>query len=163
MLVTNSADIAEKACRLKDLSFSDGKKRTYVHSEVGYNYRMTNLQAAVGLAQLERIDDFVAMRRKNAYFYNDLLKDIVGIRLPVEKPWAKNVYWMYSVVVEPEFGLSRDELMLELAHKGVDTRAFFVPMNRQPVFADMNLFLGEGYPIAEGLSKTGLYLPLVQG
>ena len=163
MLVTNSADIAEKACRLKDLSFSDGKKRTYVHSEVGYNYRMTNLQAAVGLAQLERIDDFVAMRRKNAYFYNDLLKDIVGIRLPVEKPWAKNVYWMYSVVVEPEFGLSRDELMLELAHKGVDTRAFFVPMNRQPVFADMNLFLGEGYPIAEGLSKTGLYLPSSSG
>ena len=71
------------------------------------------------------------------------IKDVKGIRLPVEKEWAKNVYWMYSILVEDEFGMSRDELMEELEKKGVETRRFFIPMHEQPVFQNMGLFKGE--------------------
>ena len=81
----------------------------------------------------------------------------------MEKEWAKNVYWMYSILVEPEFGLSRDELMDELAKRGVETRPFFATMNEQPVFRNMNLFEGEKYPVAESLSRKGLYLPSSSG
>ncbi len=101
---------------------------------------MTNLQAAVGLAQFEHIDEFVNMRRKNAQIYEEFLSGVPGIRLPVEKDWAKSVYWMFSVLVEPEFGLSRDGLIDELAKRGVETRPFFTTMNEQPVFRNMNLF-----------------------
>jgi perosamine synthetase len=163
MVVTNNEKVAQHAAALKDLSFSDGKKRVYLHSEVGYNYRMTNLQAAIGLAQFERINDFVEMRRKNASLYSETLKSVSGITLPKEKDWAKNVYWMYSILVEPEFGMSRDELMTELEKKGIDTRSFFVPMNKQPLFKDMHLFKDEKYPVAEELSKKGLYLPSSSG
>lgn len=162
MVVTNNEEIAQHATSLKDLSFSR-KKRIYLHSEVGYNYRMTNLQAAIGLAQFERIHEFIEMRRKNARLYSQFLMNTKGIRLPIEKEWAKNIYWMYSVLVEPEFGLSRDELMTELEKKGIETRSFFIPMNKQPVFGDMHLFKGESYPIAEELSKKGLYLPSSSG
>lgn len=163
MVVTNSEEIAQHATALKDLSFSEGKKRIYLHSEVGYNYRMTNLQAAIGLAQFERINEFVEMRRRNAHLYNKFLEDTNGIRLPIEKEWAKNVYWMYSILIEPEFGTGRDELMNELEKKGIETRSFFIPMNKQPVFRNMHLFEGENYPIAEELSKKGLYLPSSSG
>lgn len=163
MVVTNSEKIAQHAAALKDLSFSDGKKRIYLHSEIGYNYRMTNLQAAIGLAQFERINDFVEMRRKNARLYSESLKGVNGISLPTEREWAKNVYWMYSILVEPEFGLSRDELMAALEKKGIETRSFFIPMNEQPVFRNMHLFKGENYPVAEELSKKGLYLPSSSG
>lgn len=163
MVVTNNEEIAQHATSLKDLSFSGGKKRIYLHSEVGYNYRMTNLQAAIGLAQFERVNEFIEMRRKNAQLYNQFLKNTSGIKLPIEKEWAKNVYWMYSVLVEPEFGVSRDELMTELEKKGIENRSFFIPMNKQPVFRNMHLFEGESYPVAEELSEKGLYLPSSSG
>jgi perosamine synthetase len=163
MMVTNNEVFAKHAKSLKDLSFENGKERAYLHSEVGYNYRLTNLQAAVGLAQFERIDDFVSMRRRNAAIYGELLRNVPGIRLPIEKEWAKNVYWMYSILVEPEFGISRDELIRELKKRGVETRSFFVPMNQQPVFKTMHLFEGENYPVAESLSRKGLYLPSSSG
>ena len=162
MVVTNNAQVAEDARSLKDLSFSKNE-RTYLHSQVGYNYRMTNIQAAIGLAQLERIDDFVEMRRSNAKLYNELLSDTIGLTLPPEKEWAKNVYWMYSVLVEPEFGISRDMLIKILKEKGIETRPFFIPMNRQPVFKDMSLFEGEKYPVAEKLSQCGFNLPSSSG
>jgi perosamine synthetase len=162
MVVTNDPKIAETAKSLRDLSFPKGA-RVYVHSQVGYNYRMTNMQAAIGLAQLERIDEFVEMRRKNAKLYNALLSDVRGIQLPPEKEWAKNVFWMYSVLVEPEFGASRDDLIERLANKQIETRPFFVPMNQQPVFENMHFFRGETFPIATELSKKGLHLPSSSG
>jgi perosamine synthetase len=124
---------------------------------------MTNLQAAVGLAQFEQIEKFVDMRRKNAEIYGEFLRDVPGLKLPVEEEWAKNVYWMYSILVEPEFGISRDELTKELGKRGVETRPFFVPMNQQPVFKNMRLFEEEKYPVAESLSKKGLHLPSSSG
>jgi perosamine synthetase len=162
MIVTNDEKIAETAKSLRNLSFPKGE-RIYLHSQVGYNYRMTNMQAAIGLAQLERIDELVEMRRKNAKLYNDLLTDVDGIKLPPEKKWAKNVYWMYSILIGPEFGTTRDELMKKLKDRQIETRPFFIPMNKQPVFQDLGFFRGETFPIATDLSRKGLHLPSSSG
>jgi perosamine synthetase len=125
---------------------------------VGFNYRMTNLQAAVGLAQVEQLDGFVAARRRNAVEYNRRLQDIPGIRTPAEAPWAKNVYWMYGILVdEQEYGMSRDALRKVLADHGIETRTFFIPMHCQPVY--WKQYQGERYPVAEDLCKRGFYLP----
>ena len=161
MVVTNNEETAERARTLKDLAFS--REKRFLHTDLGFNYRMTNIEAALGLAQFERIEELVEMRRRNARFYNSLLKDVAGVRLPIEKEWAKNVNWMYSILIEDEFGMSRDRLMEELKQRGIETRALFIPMHQQPVFLDMGLFHGESYPIAEDLSQRGLYLPSSSG
>jgi perosamine synthetase len=161
MIVTSDEKLADRARRLKDQAFS--RERRFLHTELGFNYRMTNIQAAIGLAQLENIDRLVEMRRKNASIYNRLLKGVPGITLPVEKKWAKNVYWMYSVVIEKEFGMSRDDLMAFLRQKGVDTRTFFIPMHVQPAFKNMGLFEAERYPVSDQLAEKGLYLPSGSG
>jgi perosamine synthetase len=161
MIVTNNQEIAERSRSLKDLSFS--KEKRFLHKELGFNYRMTNIQAAIGLAQFNRIDELVEIRRKNAYFYNSLLKDIKGIRLPIEKEWARNVYWMYSILIKEDFGIDRDELIDRLREKGIEARTFFIPMHQQPVFTNMGLFRGERYPVAEEFSQRGLYLPSGSG
>jgi perosamine synthetase len=119
---------------------------------------MTNLQAAVGLAQVEQMEKFVAQRRRNALEYNCRLDDIPGIHTPQEAPWAKNVYWMYGILVdEAEYGLNRDQLRKILADHGVETRTFFIPMHCQPVY--WQTFKGQRYPVAENLCKCGFYLP----
>ncbi|MDI6886639.1 MAG: DegT/DnrJ/EryC1/StrS family aminotransferase [archaeon] len=161
MVVTNNNEIAEKARLLKDLAHS--KEKRFLHTDVAFNYRMTNIQAAIGMAQFERIDELVQRRRRNAYLYNSLLKDVDGIELPPEKEWAKNVYWMYAILIEDEFGRSRDELMKKLEEKGIETRMFFIPMHEQPVFQAMGLFSGEHYLVAEELARKGLYLPSSSG
>lgn len=158
MLLTDSEAISEKARLLKDLAFT--KERRFLHEEVGYNYRMTNVQAAIGLAQLERIGDYVERRRSNARVYNSLLEDVEGMALPPEKSWAKNVYWMYTVLIdEVKFGRSRDEVARHLSEAGIETRPAFVPMHQQPVFRGMGLFAGERFPVSEELGETGLNLP----
>ncbi len=159
--VTNDEKIAQKLEMLHDLAHSP--KKRFSHVAVGFNYRLTNLQAAVGMAQLEQIDKFIRARRRNAQLYNRYLRDIKGLRLPTEKEWAKNVYWMYGVVVEKEFGIGRDELMAALAERKIGTRTFFTPMHQQSIFRKMGLFKGEKYPLAEGLGKRGLYLPSSSG
>jgi len=158
MLTTNNAEVAERARKLRDQSYNMKLRNWLVHDEIGYNYRMTSLQAAVGLAQLERIEDFIKIHRENARLYNSLLKKVNGINLPPEEPWAKNVYWMYTVLVDEKgFGISRDELMIELEKTGIDCRSVFYPVHKQPAYKDM--FKGETYPIAEDLSKKGVNLP----
>ena len=158
MVVTDNRKIAEKAGILKDLAHSRGKR--FLHTHLGYNYRMTNLQAAVGLAQTRKIDRLIRIKRRMARAYNERLRGIEGLKLPLEEKWAKNVYWMYSVVVEDAFGLSRDKLMEELRKEGVDTRAFFVPMHKQPVLLKAGVVDRKArYPVADIISKRGLYLP----
>jgi perosamine synthetase len=157
MVVTHKDQIAEKARRLKDLAHSPQKR--FLHTDLAFNYRMTNLQAAVGLAQLEEIDAFIEIKRKMAATYQTLLEDVEGLTLPVEKIWARNVYWMYAVLVEREFGLSRDELMRRLREDGVDTRTFFIPVHRQPVFQKTEYYKSLTFPVAEDVSRKGLYLP----
>jgi len=158
MLVTNNEEIAERARKLRDQAYNIKMRKWLIHDEIGYNYRMTNMQAAIGLAQLERIDTFIKIHRENAQLYNSLLKEIPGITLPPEEPWAKNVYWMYTILIdENEFGMSRDKLMHELEKYGVDTRSVFYPIHLQPPYKDK--FKNEKYPIAENLSKRGVNLP----
>jgi len=152
MCLTNDEKIAEKIEQLKDHGMS--KERRYYHPQLGYNYRLTNIQAAIGLAQLERIEQTIDTKRRNAKTYNSLLKNVKGITLPVEEPWAKNVYWMYSILVERGYKLRRDELIGKLKKEGIDTRPFFIPLHKMP-------YLDEGlkFPIAEELGEKGINLP----
>ncbi len=156
MVTTNNREIAKLAWNLRDHAFSH--ERHFWHKFVGFNYRMTNLQAAVGLAQVEQMATFVAQRRQNALEYNCRLSTIPGIRTPAEAPWAKNVYWMYGIMVdEKEYGMNRDQLRKVLADNGIETRTFFIPMHCQPVYWEA--FKGQRYPVAEDLCKRGFYLP----
>jgi perosamine synthetase len=156
MVTTSNREIARLAWNLRDHAFSH--ERHFWHKFVGFNYRMTNLQAAVGLAQVEQLDSFVAARRQHALEYNCRLSEIPGIRTPAEAPWAKNVYWMYGILVdENEYGMNRDQLRQALAERGIETRTFFIPMHCQPVY--WRQFLGERYPVAEDLCRRGFYLP----
>jgi perosamine synthetase len=157
MVVTNDDRIAERARRLKDLAHAPSQR--FLHTELAFNYRMTNVQAAIGLAQLEEIEKYIALKQKMAGAYKKFLAGISGLTLPGEKPWARNVYWMYAVLIEDEFGLSRDELMLRLKEAGIDTRAFFVPVHAQPLFAETPAYRGLSFPVSNELSRKGLYLP----
>ncbi|MEM3601970.1 MAG: DegT/DnrJ/EryC1/StrS family aminotransferase [Candidatus Bathyarchaeia archaeon] len=157
-LVTNNEEIAVKIRRLRDQAYNADLRKWLIHDDVGYNYRLTNLQAAVGVAQLERIEGFVNRHRENAYYYNSLLKDVQGITLPPEMPWAKNVYWMYTILVNEELlGITRDDLMKKLESFGIDTRAAFLPIHLQPPYK--NVYINEKYPIAELLGRRGINLP----
>jgi perosamine synthetase len=157
MLTTDDDLLAKRVTRLKDLAHSE--ERRFLHTEIAYVLRMTNLQAALGVAQMERVDLFIQRKRWMADSYRQALAGIEGLHLPVELPWAKNVYWMYAVRVTAEFGCSRDELSRRLAEQGIGTRTFFIPMHQQPVFHKRGLFQHEQYPVAERLSQEGLYLP----
>ncbi|MCK9604183.1 MAG: DegT/DnrJ/EryC1/StrS family aminotransferase [Candidatus Omnitrophica bacterium] len=158
MVVTNNKRIALAARYFRNMAFQ--KKVRYLHKDIGFNYRMTNLQAAVGLAQVSKIESLIDKKRRIARIYNERLKNIEGIEIPREEKWAKNVYWMYGVLIDEKvFGLSRDKVREKLYGEGVDTRSFFVPMHKQPVFRKMGLFLKEKYPVAEDISRRGLYLP----
>ncbi len=155
MITTNNAEFAEICQNLRDHAFST--ERHFWHKYIGFNYRMTNLQAAVGVAQTERLNEFVEARRRNAALYTELLKDIPGLVTPPEAGWAKNVYWMYSLLVEDEFGMTRDQLRAYLARHGIETRTFFIPMHLQPIYYEA--FKGQHYPVAEMLCRRGFYLP----
>ncbi|HXV41568.1 MAG TPA: DegT/DnrJ/EryC1/StrS family aminotransferase [Anaerolineae bacterium] len=155
MITTNNSKFASLTQNLRDHAFSS--ERHFWHKYVGFNYRMTNMQAAVGLAQTEQMSGFIESRRRNAALYTELLKEIPGIVTPPEAGWAKNVFWMYSILVEDEFGLTRDGLRTYLARYGIETRTFFIPMHLQPIYFDA--FKGQRYPVAEMLCQRGFYLP----
>lgn len=155
MITTDDDEIAERARFLRNLAFD--KARTYIHKEIGFNYRMTNIQAAIGLAQLENIKKHIEAKRRIAKTYNELLSKVEGIRIPVEEPWAKSVYWMYAILLEKSFGKERDEAREKLAKFGVETRCLFAPLHSQPCLKFLNDT--NSYPISEDLYKRGFYLP----
>jgi len=157
MVLTNSEDYAEKLRTLRNLCFR--KEQRFYHTELGYNFRLTNVQAAIGLAQLERIDALVEHKRRIGHMYTERLSDIPGLQLPSEERWAKNVYWMYGVVLDEGTGMDAVEFAKRLATRGVMTRPFFLGMHEQAVFHKMGLFKGEHYPVAERIARQGLYLP----
>ncbi|HLC62415.1 MAG TPA: DegT/DnrJ/EryC1/StrS family aminotransferase [Candidatus Nanoarchaeia archaeon] len=162
MVLTNDDKIADKARLLKNYAFT---KQRYVSEEIGYNYRMTNMQAAIGLAQLEKIDELVECRISNAHLYNNLLSSIKGVITPPCAEWAKNVYWMYGILIDEKFGMGRDKLREKLLEAGIDTRAFFVPMHLQPVYNKPNNKFSNlpdtkgKFPVSEYLGNNGFYLP----
>ena len=157
MVLTNDAGYAEKARSLRNLCFR--KERRFYHTELGHNFRLTNLQAAVGLAQLERIDELLARKRWMGQAYMERLRGIPGLQLPPEEPWAKNVYWMYGVVLDEDRGMDAEQFGRRLADEGVMTRPFFLGMHEQPVLKERGLFHGQCYPVAERIARQGLYLP----
>ena len=155
MCLTNDEELAEKMRILRDHGMNPEKK--YWHDIIGFNYRMTNLQAAIGVAQLKKLDEFVEKKRQIAKWYSEELKDLVDngkITLHPEMFWAKCVYWMYCILVEDNFGMSRNELMKRLEEKGIETRQFFYPMHVMPPYKN-----NEKFPIAEELSRKGINLP----
>ena len=157
MVLTDDAGLAEKARALRDLCFR--RERRFLHAELGYNYRLTNLQAALGVAQLARMEQLVERKRQMARLYSEKLRDIECLQLPVQKGWARNVYWMYGIVVDERTGLDARGLAMRLEERGIQTRPFFLGMHEQPVFLRRGLFHGESYPVAERLARQGLYLP----
>lgn len=156
MVVTDDDDIAARVRSLKDLSHSPEKR--FVHEAVGFNYRMTNLQAALGLGQMAHIEEFLKKKQWMADRYAQGLKDIPGLRLPITRPWAKNVYWMYAVLVDEKLGMTRDMFRAELKKRGIDTRDFFTSCAAQPAIRALGFAQGP-FPVTEDIAKRGLYLP----
>lgn len=157
MVLASNAQLAEKARSLRNLCFRP--ERRFYHTELGYNYRLTNLQAALGLAQLERFQDIVEKKRWMGRAYTERLRDIEVLQLPVEEPWARQVFWMYGVVLDESMDMDAVEFARRLQELGVQTRPFFLGMHEQPVFHERGLFINEHYPIAERIARQGLYLP----
>lgn len=157
MVVTNDGTHAEKARILRDHGMQPDRR--YWHPYVGFNYRMTNLQAALGCAQLERIEEILACKRRIRDWYAKRLGDITSLAFPPENGWSRSVFWMYSVLVDEEkTGLSRDKLIAEMEEHGIEVRPFFCPLHIMPPYQT-----GERLPIAEYLAKTGLNLPSYVG
>lgn len=158
MIVTDDPQLAAKCRSLRNLCFQPQQR--FVHEELGWNLRMTNLQAALGLAQLERLTEFVERKREMGQYYTELLQDLTYLELPIAKTLAAdNIYWVYGVVLTDDWGDDAQIMMQKLAQLKVGTRPFFYPMHQQPVFQKMGLFAGESYPVAERLAQRGFYLP----
>ncbi len=158
MIVTDHEDLATRCCYLRNLCFKNDVR--YVHEEISDNYRFTNLQAAVGLAQLERLDEFIIRKRKMGKYYTEALKDVKGLRLPIEKTsYAENIYWVFGIVLEENISLTNREVVQRLAEEGIGSRTFFWCMHEQPVYINDGYFKEEKYKNAEYLARKGFYIP----
>ncbi len=153
MIVTNDDKIAERARMFRDHGMS--KKRRYWHSIMGYNYRMTNLQAALGVAQMEKIDLIIHKKKEIAKWYSESLKDVPGIVQPPKMDWSENVCWLYTILInKDEFGVDVESVTQKLEESGVDTRPVFPPIHKQPIYNT-----GQVLPVSEKLSSVGISLP----
>lgn len=164
MVVTNDDDVADKCRYYKNLCFPLDGPRNYKHNDIGFNYRMSNLHAAIGLAQVEKLDLYVQKRQENHSLYLEYLTDVPGITFQIEKPWAKNVYWMNGVLIDEEkFGMDRNTLMVKLREQGIDTRLFFVGMHKQMSLQKFGCDVTGDYPVSRHLENNGMYLPSGSG
>ncbi len=158
MIVTNDPQLAERCRSLRNLCFQPQQR--FIHDDLGWNYRLSNIQAAIGVAQLERLPDIVHRKRAMGKRYTDLLSNLKGIQTPLpQTDYAENIYWVYGLVLQNETVWNAKTLMQRLGDKKIGTRPFFWPMHQQPVFNKMGLFMGESYPVAETLARHGFYLP----
>jgi len=157
MITTHNAQWADRARNLKGLAFGDRNK--FMHRDVGYNYRMTNLQAAIGHAQFGKIDVIIASKRRIAAFYNDRLKLRHDLRLPGEMPYSRSVFWMYHIVLVGRAASQRQEVMQRLNERGIETREGFLPYNMQEVFINKGWTSPEECPVACDIAHRGFYLP----
>jgi len=164
MVVTNNSEYDQRSRYFKDLCFPLTGERTYFHEDIGYQYRLSNLQAAIGVAQMELIEDYIQMRRNNNFLYRKYLKDILGIKFQPEREGCKNIFWMNSMIIQPEvLGISRDEFMSRLSDFGIQSRKFFIPMHQQPCLEKFYNRNSISFPVSDHLSETGLYLPSSSG
>jgi len=152
MVTTNNKKLYQAMRRLRDHAMD--KNRRYWHDSIGYNYRMTNLQAAIGIVQLKKIKRIIKRKREIACWYRSMLKDIPGLTMPPDERWATTVFWMFSILVKEDFGISRDIFMKKLLKQGIDSRNFFFPMHKLPPYHTKQRLL-----VSERLSKQGLNLP----
>jgi perosamine synthetase len=158
IIMTDNLKLAERCRTLRNLAFQP--TRRFVHRELGWNYRMTNLQAAVGLAQLERYSEFIEIKKKIGQRYNQLLVGTPGLQLPVPRTtYADNIYWVYGVVLKRGIKTNARVIMAQLAKLGVATRPFFYPMHQQPVLKKLGLTGRQLLPTAAYLGERGFYLP----
>jgi perosamine synthetase len=157
MILTDDDTIADRLRSLRNLCFTANKR--FVHEELGWNMRMTNVQAAIGVAQLERWDESIARKREIGKLYSELLKDVKNISLPLLKTdYADNIYWVFGIISENK-NIKAEQIMKQLGEKGIGTRPFFYPMHLQPVLKRMGLYTHETYPNAEKMYNYGFYLP----
>jgi perosamine synthetase len=158
MVLTSDDALAERCRNLRNLCF--GRRRRFVHEELGWNFRMSNLQAAVGVAQLERLPQTLEKKRQIGVWYNELLADVADLeRLPARTDYAENIYWVYGVVLKNSVPFDAEEAMERMRTKGIGTRPFFWPMHEQPVFRKMGLFRVISCPVAERIARRGFYIP----
>lgn len=158
MIVSDDETLAERCRSLRNLCFQ--AKRRFVHEDLGWNLRMSNIQAALGVAQLERLDEFVARKRRMGEQYSELLLNVKGLELmPAKTEYADNIYWVYGLVLKDEVMFDASEAMRRLGELKIGTRPFFWPMHEQPVFRKMGLFPNESCPVAERIARRGFYLP----
>jgi perosamine synthetase len=157
MIVTNHEFLALKCQKLRNLAF-EPQGRRFVHYELGWNYRMTNMQAALGLAQLEKIDYHIQRKREIGKLYNEGLSMLTNFKLPLEKTgYAENIYWVFGLIAQNQE--TQEEMVRFLTKNNIGTRPFFWCMHEQPVFTSMGLFKNESYPVAEKLARNGFYIP----
>lgn len=158
MVVTNDDQLAEDCRSLRNLCFQSNRR--FVHERLGWNMRMTNMQAALGVAQLERLDKFVVRKRRMGVRYAELLNGVNGLQLPLtHTSYAENIYWVFGLVISDCVDLTAEDAMAQLALKGIGTRPFFYPMHQQPVLRKMGLFQDSIMPTAEKLYRKGFYIP----
>lgn len=157
MVVTDDERLARRLRSLRNLAFEPGRR--FVHRELGHNFRLTNVQAAIGLAQVERVDELVARKRAIGRQMADGLASVPGLRTQVQRDWARGVYWMNGVVIDRSIGMDATAFAASLRERGIETRPFFLGMHRQPVLLERQL-VGEGsFPITDEIADQGLYLP----
>jgi perosamine synthetase len=157
MVLTDDRSLAEKLRSLRNLCFQPNRR--FYHERLGFNFRLTNIQAAIGVAQIKRIDQIVQKKRHIAEEYTRRLKNFSALQLPIEEKWARNIFWMYGLVLSDDCSMNATSFAQRLQDLGIETRPFFLGMHEQPVFARYGLFAGERYPVAERLARRGLYLP----
>lgn len=158
MVLVDDEKLKERCDLFRNLCHSPGRR--FYHEELGYNFRMSNIQAAVGVAQLEKIEDHLKLKRELGASYQEKLKNVKGLQLPVAKTeYAENLYWVFGIVLDESIPMDAREIMTRLAQKNIGCRPFFYPMHLQPVFRKMGLFENESYPVAEKLGERGFYVP----
>jgi perosamine synthetase len=158
MVLCNDDSLADRAKKLRNLFFDNGKR--FIHEDLGWNYRMTNLQAAVGLAQLERIDELLLKKREVGSFYLEELRDVPGLQLPIAgNSFCENVFWIFPLLLKSSLKFNASDVSKVLQEKGVGTRPFFWPMHKQPVFMRMGLFIDDAHPVSEYIAEYGFYIP----
>lgn len=164
MVVTDSDDYDANCRYFKNMCFPLNGARTYLHQDIGFNYRMSNIHAAIGLAQTEKADAYREMRIRNAVLYKDLLRDCPGITFQEDTPDSLNVHWMNAIIVNPKaYGHTKKELIEWLKENGVETRLLFTGMARQESLRDYGCDCSGEYQVTDWLSENGLYLPSASG
>ena len=157
MVITNDPEYAQKCRDLRNLCFKP--ERRFLHTELGHQFRLTNIQAALGVGQVKRIESIVQRKRDIASAYTARLAGLQQVQLPLEHSWARSVFWVYSMVLADDVGYDAQEFAKRLRQRGIETRPFFLGMHEQPVFKEMGLFMDEAYPVTERIAARGLYIP----